>query len=110
MFPHREPQFHADWWSVERLVPILLLLVVLAVVVWAVVRFTTQPRAVPVGGVDTGPDTSAPPIAADPALELIRQRYARGEVDRDAFLQTLRDLMPSGSEPDDTAPPPSDGS
>ena len=27
MYPHREPPFHTDWWSVERLVPILLMLV-----------------------------------------------------------------------------------
>jgi flagellar biogenesis protein FliO len=59
MFPHREPPFHTDWWSVERLVPILLMLVLIAVVIWAVVRFTRQPRVVAAGGVDTGPDRSA---------------------------------------------------
>ena len=32
MFPHREPPFHTDWWSVDRLVPILLMLVLIAVV------------------------------------------------------------------------------
>ena len=58
MFPHHEPPFHTDWWSVDRLVPILLMLVLIAVVMWAVVRFTRQPRVAAAGGVDTGPDRS----------------------------------------------------
>ena len=108
MFPHREPLLHTDWWSVERLIPILLMLVLIAVVVWAVVRFTRQPRVVVAGGVDTGPDRSSPAALADPAVDLVRQRYARGELDRDTFLQTVRDLSPSSVEADVSDPPPPD--
>lgn len=106
MFPHREPPFHSDWWSIERLAPILLILLLLAVVVWAVVRFTRQPRAVPAGGVDTGPGRSSPGFTSDPAIEQVRQRYARGELDRDTFLQTVRDLSPGGVEAGATDEPP----
>jgi uncharacterized membrane protein len=106
MFPHREPPFHADWWSIDRLAPILLILLLLAVVVWAVVRFTRQPRAVPAGGVDTGPERSSPAAIADPAVEQVRQRYARGELDRDTFLQIVRDLSPGGVEAGTTDEPP----
>lgn len=105
MFPHGEPPFHSDWWSIDRLAPILLILLLLAVVVWAVVRFTRQPRAVPAGGVDTGPGRSSPGIS-DPAVEQVRQRYARGELDRDTFLQTVRDLSPGGVRAGATDEPP----
>jgi uncharacterized membrane protein len=108
MFPHREPPFHTDWWSVERLVPILLMLVLIAVVVWAVARFTRQPRVAPAGGVDTGPDRSTGLAVGDPAVDLVRQRYARGELDRETFLQTVRDLVPDGVEAGATDPPPAD--
>jgi uncharacterized membrane protein len=106
MFPHREPPFHADWWSIDRSAPILLMLLVLAVVVWAVVRFTRQPRAVPAGGVDTGAGRSFPAAIADPAVEQVRQRYARGELDRDTFLQIVRDLSPGSVEVGATDEPP----
>jgi uncharacterized membrane protein len=110
MFPHREPPFHTDWWSVERLVPILLMLVLIAVVVWAVVRFSRQPRVAP-AGVDTGPDRSALSAVGDP-VDLVRQRYARGELDRETFLQTVQDLSPRNGEvsvePPVTDPPPTD--
>ena len=108
MYPHREPPFHTDWWSVERLVPILLMLLLIAVIIWAVVRFTRQPRVVPAGAVDTGPDRSALSAAGDPAVDLVRQRYARGELDRETFLQTVRDLSPSSFEAGVTDPPPAD--
>ena len=59
MFPHREPPFHTDWWSIDRLAPILLMLLLLAVVVWAVVRFTRQPECEPSAG--RGPSMRTPP-------------------------------------------------
>ena len=99
MFPHTEPPFHTDAWSIERLVPILLLLVLIGVVIWAVVRLTRQPGAL-VAGAAVPPSLSpaSPSATADPALVLVRHRYAQGELDRDAFLQTVRDLSPGGVE------------
>ena len=114
MFPHREPPFHTDWWSVERLVPILLMLVLIAVVVWAVARFTRQPRVAPAGGVDTGPERSALSAVGDAAVDLVRRRYAQGELDRETFLQTVQDLSPGSVEVSVEAtvtdPPPADAS
>jgi uncharacterized membrane protein len=105
MFPHSEPPFHTDPWSIERLVPILLVLILIGVVIWAVVRLTRQPRALAAGA--AVPPSLSPPATADPALVLVRQRYAQGELDRDTFLQTLRDLSPGSVEAGVTeAPPP----
>ncbi len=98
MFPHREPQFRSDWWSIDRLFPILLMLVLIGVLLWAVVRFTRQPRAVPAGALDRGLGRSSPPTMVDVALEQARLRYSRGEVDRDMFLQIVGDLSPGGVE------------
>jgi hypothetical protein len=98
MFPHREPQLHADWWSIERLVPILLIIVLIGVVVWAVLRLTRQPVVVPAAGVGAGSGGSSPAPIADPAVEQVRQRYARGELDRDTFLQIVGDLSPRDGE------------
>ena len=105
---HHEPPFHTDWWSVDRLVPILLMLVLIAVVVWGVVRFTRQPRVAPAGGVDTSPYRSALVAVGDPAVDLVRQRYAGGELDRDTFLQTVRDLAVDSVEAGAADPPPAD--
>ncbi|MFV2199074.1 SHOCT domain-containing protein [Nocardiopsis sp. LOL_012] len=42
----------------------------------------------------TGPGTEeeARPRAADPALQELRMRYARGEIDREEYLERLIDL------------------
>jgi hypothetical protein len=107
MFPHNEPPFQTDPWSIERLVPILLMLVLIGVVIWAVVRLTRQPRALVSGApVPPSPSPASPPPTTDPALVLVRQRYAQGELDRDTFLQTIRDLSPGGVEAGVTEEPP----
>jgi hypothetical protein len=41
-------------------------------------------------------------------VDLVRQRYARGELDRDTFLQTVRDLVPDSVEAGAADPPPAD--
>lgn len=110
MYPHRETTFHTGWWSVERLVPILLMLLLIAVIVWAVIRLTRQPRALSTGGGGMTPGRPGPSgaVVGDPAVDLVRQRYARGELDRETFLQTVRDLSPGSVEPAVTDPPPTD--
>jgi hypothetical protein len=106
MFPHREPQFHSDWWSIDRLFPILLMLLLIGVVIWAVVRFTRQPRVVAAGAVGPGPVRSSPLTMVDAAVEQARLRYSRGEVDRDTFLQIVGDLSPGGDQAGATDEPP----
>jgi uncharacterized membrane protein len=105
MYPHPEPSFHtADWWAFDRLVPILLMLVLAGLVVWAVLRLTRQQTIVPARA-ETGPGGRLT-LTPDAALQLVRQRYARGELDRDAFLQISGDLSPGGVEAGATDDPP----
>jgi hypothetical protein len=47
-------------------------------------------------------DPGRRPDITDPALEALRVRYARGEVDRDTFLVMRADLI--GTGPSDRAP------
>jgi hypothetical protein len=51
-------------------------------------------------------DSDAGRTVTDPALEALRLRYARGEVDRDTFLAMRADL--GASEPGTSAPGASD--
>lgn len=108
MFPHREPPFQAGWWSIDRLVPILLMLLLIGVLVWVVVRFTRQPKAWASEMVAPRPGISSPSVTVDPAVEEARLRYGRGELDRDTFLQIVGDLSSSGVESGaaDQPPPP----
>ena len=48
------------------------------------------------GGRASGDSVAVPTVITDPALEVLRLRYARGEVDRDTFLAMCADLGPSG--------------
>jgi hypothetical protein len=75
--------FDRPWWAdlLAWLVPILLIALVALLVVWVVSRTTRRP---------VSPAPPAPP--RDGALEQARMRYARGEIDRDAFLQLASDL------------------
>jgi putative membrane protein len=72
---------HDGWWFFG-LVPFLFLLALIALAVWAVMRVTGRASA----------GVSVPAVRVDPALEEVRLRYARGEVDREEYLQRARDL------------------
>jgi putative membrane protein len=63
-------------------------LIVLGVAVWALVRWVSG-RA-PVGGPSSGPWTSPS------AMEILRQRYARGEIDATTFEQMRARLEATG--------------
>jgi putative membrane protein len=84
---------HAFWWFLM----FLLLAVLVGVVAALVFRWLAgrQAAAVPLAPAALGP--------ADDALGLVRMRYARGEIDRDQFLQTSADL---GGQPPPAQPPP----
>ena len=88
------PGWHSPWWHgfLGTLLPLLLLLGLAALVVWAVMRVSDRrPPA----------SLSQPPWPARPvdnALEQARVRYARGEISRDEFLQISNDLQGGSRE------------
>ncbi len=95
---------HDAWWEG----PLELLLVALAVAflvvagVWVVRRLSGRDAGAQPVGVVSGAGT----VAADPAVDLLRLRYARGEVDHEVFRRTLDDLTgPTPGRPGDEAAP-----
>lgn len=83
---------HGGWWTVGEVLPLVLLVLLIGVVVWAVLRVTRHDRA-PVAAADV-----------DQALSEARLRYARGEMSRDEYLERSRDL--GGTVPLPEQPPP----
>jgi putative membrane protein len=87
---------HGWWWFLGGTVPILLLLALVGLGVWAVLR-----RGSPVfpatraGGAEAGPDG---------ALKEVRLRYSRGEMSREEFLQRSEDLGAAGPAPGERGP------
>ncbi len=83
------PEWHHPWWQgfLGTLMPLLLLLGLAALVVWAVLRVSDRR---PPASLSPPPWPARP---ADNALEHARLRYARGEMSRDEFLQISSDLQ-----------------
>ena len=71
----------------------LLFLALLAVLIWAVVRFASGKMTMPVP-----PATGAPPTSPS-ALEILRQRYARGEIDATTYEQMRARLEAPAARP-----------
>jgi hypothetical protein len=100
------------WWEGPLEVLLLALAVALLVVavVWVVRRLSAGGTAPAVAAVPAAPAATAGAALADPAVEVLRMRYARGEVDREQFRRTLEDLAggppawPGEPAGDDTAP------
>ena len=95
---------HDAWWqSGAHLLPLLLLVVLIGVIVWGVLRLSST-GALAIAGAGTGPGAPATPTGPPPrdeALEALRVRYARGELDRTDFLERSADL---GGSPNPDAP------
>ena len=72
----------------------------LALLIWAVLRLVRR-RPSMLGGTPWQ-GYAVPPHAAETATEILRQRYARGEIDLDTYQQMLERLQasaPQASEP-----------
>ena len=98
--PPLDPRFGDPWWHgyLGWLIPLLVFVVLVGLSVWAVTRLTGSGRL----ALASSP---APVRRNDSALELVRGRYARGEISRDEFAQLSSDLgapvpePPTGTEP-----------
>ena len=93
---------HETWWmGMAHLLPLLLLAVLVGVVVWGVLRLTAHGTPLIAG---VGAPAAFPP--RDQALEALRVRYARGEVDRTEYLERRADLggqaIPDAPDPTET--------
>lgn len=81
------------WWMV---LSGLFWLVLVAIAVWALVRFVTQaPRTNATGGYDANNVTTSSPPSAE---EILRQRFARGEIDAETF-QRMRAQLEQATPP-----------
>ncbi len=88
---------HEEWWSGP--LHLLFLAAALALLVLGIiwlVRMLAEGRPSAVAApLVTAPPAGAmlvPPPGLDPALTELRLRYARGDVDRDTYLQSFADL------------------
>ncbi len=91
--------FHMDALGPLRLLcgGILFLLfwaVVIGLIVW-VVRAWSRPRAGQSGGTTTytAPPASGEAASSNRALDIIRERYARGEITKEQYEEMRRDLQ-----------------
>jgi uncharacterized membrane protein len=101
MFPHAGPPvYHHPLVGVFGVMLLILLAVLIGVVVWAIIRLTSQGAARSTGTVPALP----PQGRSDAALEHARYRYARGEIDRDQFVLISNDLGAPISAPPPPAP------
>ena len=102
------PYVHHDaWWqSGFHLLPLLLFAVFIGVLVWGVLRLSSSGAFTRSGAAisPAGPMPPAGPPPRDQALEELRVRYARGELDRSDFLERSADLggppIPSATFPE----------
>lgn len=79
---------HEAWWAASLLLdwlPSLLILALVAATVWALVAPASGRRH----------DQLPPAPAAQSPLELLRTRYALGEIDTDTFERMLERLLAS---------------
>lgn len=69
------------WPGIVALVVVLAVLALIATLIWALVARSRRPEEGPPGAAD-----------ADPALAALRDRFARGEIDRDEYDDRRRAL------------------
>lgn len=69
------------WWILWMLVPLLFLGGLIALIAWIVVQLTSSRRG-----------EGAPGTREDSAEEILRQRFARGEIDAEEYEERRRTL------------------
>lgn len=83
------------------LLAMLILVALIGVAVYVAVRLANRRPAAPVPPPGFQPATPPITFGRDPALEQVRLRYARGELNRDDYLRVIGDL---GGPPPPDAP------
>ncbi len=68
----------------------VLWIALLVVLVWAIIRWLERKTST------SGPQETSIPASGPSALEILRQRYARGEIDAAAFEQMREQLEATG--------------
>ncbi len=91
-FPYHVAGHSDGWWFLWGIVPIVLLAGLMAAVVVMLLRSRDRVPAVAAGS------RSFPAVPRDPALDALRLRYARGEVERDVYLSAAADLATPGGD------------
>lgn len=90
------PYVHHDalWQSGFHVLPLVLFAILIGVLVWGVLRLSSS-GALAGARADSSPAGPMPPAGpppSDQALQELRVRYARGELDRNDFLERSADL------------------
>lgn len=78
------------WWLFGRGI---MSLIVLALVIWAVAHIARRPHYDTYAGPAYHPPPPPPSYTRTAALDILEQRYARGEIQRDEYLQKKSDLQ-----------------
>jgi hypothetical protein len=111
--PEPFPWHQASWYGGGHgVIAIVLFLILVGVVIWLVVRMHSLESKVSSWGrmapaAPAGAAPRAPQVSpwSDPAVAEARMRFARGELDRDAYLLIAQDLGASTPAPPPAAPP-----
>jgi uncharacterized membrane protein len=98
-YPYDPRVVDHGWWHAGNIVPIMLFAILIGVIVWAVLRLTRLSRPT-LTGTSVG---SANAASSSAALGELQLRYARGEIDREEFVQRFTDLGGTGVAPVPTA-------
>ncbi len=94
-YMHVEPYANHPWWGFFGwFLPVLLILLLAGVAVWLVARVTKERPQV----LSTAPPVVPTPTPPADPLEVVRLRYARGEVGREEYVQVTKDLGGNASE------------
>ena len=88
---------HSAGWEGWLMILFLIVFVVAAIVaVVYLVRYFGQPRAAQAGALPQAAYVAAPSggaaMAAESPRDILKRRYAAGEIERDEYLQKLGDL------------------
>jgi putative membrane protein len=76
----------------------VLWIAVLVVLVWAVIRWLERKTST------SGPQETSIPASGSSALEILRQRYARGEIDAATFEHMQERLTAPGASDNQSTP------